>query len=173
MKNFLALFFGLFLVSTTVASDVLTIASGHAFEGKVIAINQCSIAFEFDNAVYTIPAEDVATVFVEDMTKRTARKLANMLAGSNNCWKGMNDGANHGKEGGQFLCGVAFGAFGVIGCAVTNRTPMRSSNMALMMENKDLWNDAEYLNCYNKEAKSKAVTNSLMGWATWVLLLLI
>lgn len=173
MKNFLALFFGLFLVSTTVASDVLTIESGHAFEGKVIAINQCSIAFEFDNAVYTIPAEDVATVFVEDMTKRTARKLANMLAGSNNCWKGMNDGANHGKEGGQFLCGVAFGAFGVIGCAVTNRTPMRSSNMALMMENKDLWNDAEYLNCYNKEAKSKAVTNSLMGWATWVLLLLI
>ena len=173
MKNFFAVFLGLFLTSTVVAADVLTIESGHAFEGKVIAINQCSIDFEFDDAVYTIPAEDVATVFIEDMTKRTARKLANMLAGSDNCWKGMNDGANHGKQGGQFLCGVAFGAFGVIGCAVTNRTPMKSNNMPLMMENKDLWNDAEYLNCYNKEAKSKAVTNSLLGWATWVLFLLI
>ena len=173
MKNSIAVFLGLFLASTVVAADVLTIESGHAFEGKVIAINQCSIDFEFDDAIYTIPAEDVATVVIEDMTKRTARKLANMLAGSDNCWKGMNDGANHGKQGGQFLCGVAFGAFGVIGCAVTNRTPMKSSNMPLMMENKDLWNDAEYLNCYNKEAKSKAVTNSLLGWATWVLFLLI
>jgi hypothetical protein len=173
MKNLITFCLTLFLASTVIASDVLTLENGHTYEGKVIAVNQCSVEFEFDDAVYAIPAQDVATVFIEDMTKRTAKKLANMLAGSDNCWKGMNDGANHGKQGGQFLCGVAFGAFGVIGCAVTNRTPMKSSNLALMTQNKDLWNDAEYLNCYNKEARSKAVNNSLLGWATWVLLILI
>ena len=173
MKNFFAACLVLLAASEVTGIDVLTLENGYLFEGKAIAIHECSLEFEFEDAVYTIPGEDVSSLFIENISKRTSKKLSAMLAGDNNCWKGMNDGANHGKQGGQFLCGLAFGAFGVIGCAVTNRTPMKSSNLPLMMENKDLWNNAEYLNCYNKEAKSKAVTNSLLGWATWVLFLLI
>lgn len=171
MKNFTLLSFLLISLSAF-ANDIITLSNGASFEGKVVQIHSCDLQFRFDGDTYTIPADDIESVQLESINERITRKINNLLAADDNCWKGTNDGANHGKGGGQFFAGVGFGAFGVIGCAVAQRSPAKSSNMALMSANKDLWNNSEYLNCYNKSARGKAITNSLLGWATWILLLL-
>ena len=173
MLRIIAVFLFAFVSTQAMAFDHIQLKTGHIFEGTVTKIEPCSVEFEFNAERYIVPAHDIEFVALEAPKKRTVKKLEALLNGSDNCWKGNSDGANHGHSGGQFLCGVAFGAFGVIGCAVTTRNPMKSSNPSLMSSNRELWNDGEYLNCYNKAAKSSAVSNSLLGWATWVLLILL
>jgi len=162
------------IVGQSIAADFLVLQSGQIFEGEVERLGREFVEFSFEGSVYSIPIIDVRVVEMAAPTKRERRLLSNFSAAENACFKGSNDGALHGHGGGHFIAGALTGVFGVIGCAVTTRTPAKSNNIAIMSgSNKDLWNNSEYLNCYNKAAKSKAVTNSLLGWGTWILLALL
>ena len=81
--------------------------------------------------------------------------------------------AFHDKCGLHFALGVLFGPFAMIGAAVSTPHPASGVNTATLSDNKDLFSDAEYLNCYKRKARGKNVGNSAVGWGTWLLFLLI
>lgn len=153
------------------ASDILTLHNGQVFEGKLLHIGACDIDFKFNGESFTIPADDIALVELERMSKRRERRLARVITEEGNCWKGTQDGSNHGHGGGHFALGFLFGPFGVIGCALSNRTPHKSANM-ISNQNNNLWNNGEYLDCYKKSANGKAVGTSAIGFAVWLVFLL-
>ena len=156
---------------TAHSADILTLKNGASFEGKLKKVNTCSVNFSFDGDTYTIPASDIESVLMEKMSRKMARRITALAADDNNCYTGTMDGANHGKGGGHFAAGFFFGIFGIIGVAVTKRQPFNSANPQIASKNKQLWNDPEYLACYNKKAKSAAVTNAALGTLGYLLLL--
>ena len=157
---------------TAHSADVLTLTNGASFEGKLKQVNSCSVNFSFEGDTYTIPASDIESVLMEKMSRKMARRITSLAADGNNCYTGTMDGENHGKGGGHFAAGFFFGVFGIIGVAVTKRKPMNSGNLGMASQNKELWNDPEYLSCYNKKATSGAIGNAALGTLAWLLLLL-
>ena len=88
--------------------------------------------------------------------------------------KGKLDAENyHGKKGGHFILGMAFGPFAMIGTALSNPTPEKGKRTYMMSENKANFNDLEYLSCYKKQAKRQLITMEGLGWATWILIVLL
>ena len=157
---------------TAHSADVLTLTNGASFEGKLKKVNSCSVNFSFGGDTYTIPASDIESVLMEKMSRKMAQRITALAADGNNCFTGTMDGSNHGKGGGHFAAGFFFGIFGIIGVAVTNRQPFNSANPQIPGKNKELWNDAEYLSCYNKKARGAAVTNAALGTLGYFLILL-
>jgi hypothetical protein len=43
----------------------------------------------------------------------------------------------------------------------------------MMSKNKDQFSDPAYLSCYKKKAKGQLIGMEGLGWAAWVLLLLV
>ena len=92
----------------------------------------------------------------------------------NNCLSGRLDAENyHGKKGGHFVLGVLFGPFAMIGTALADPTPAKGKQTYMMSENKDQFNDPEYLSCYKKKAKGQLIGAEAAGWGAWILLLLV
>lgn len=158
----------------TFAGDVLTLTNEMVFEGKVARIKDCSIVFIADGERYTIPADDIYSIQFENVNDKVYMDyIALTQDDPNKCLNGSLDAENyHGKKGGAFFLGVLFGPFAIIGTALSEPSPLRGKNTAAMSKNKDLFNDPEYLSCYKKKAKGQLIGAEALGWASWVLLLL-
>jgi hypothetical protein len=65
--------------------------------------------------------------------------------------------------------GVLFGPFAVLGAAVSKPTPLKGKDTMALSQNKEMFSDSSYLNCYTKKARGQNVTNSLIGWGAWIL----
>ncbi|MBN1597602.1 MAG: hypothetical protein JW894_04870 [Bacteroidales bacterium] len=90
------------------------------------------------------------------------------------CIHGTNDADNlHGKGAAHFIYGVAFGPFALIGAAVSTPTPETGIRTTMMSPNKSLFNDPSYRTCYTQKARKKNIGNAALGWATWVLAVLV
>lgn len=155
------------------SKDVLVLANGSMHQGSVERVHTCAIQFSVGEFTYDIPACDIAEVHFSNPESRAARKMAEILEDADACFTGQTDAQHHGHGVGHFASGLFFGAFGVIGCAVTKRTPYKSNNPELITVNQSMWSDPAYLACYNKSARSKAVSTSALGWLTWVLFLIV
>jgi hypothetical protein len=183
MKQIFALFavLGLAVVQAVGATqpveptgnDVVVLKDGHLFRGDVEHVYNCAIRFAVGDAAYEIPAQDIAEVYFGNPESRAARRMTEVIADADACFTGKTDAEHHGHGVGHFATGFLFGPFGVIGCAVAKRTPYKSNSPELITVNQSMWSDPAYLACYNKGARSKAVTTSALGWATWILILIL
>ena len=100
----------------------------------------------------------------------------NLPDGENKCLNGQMDAENfHGKKGGHFALGFLFGPFAMIGTALANPTPYNSSNMIMMVDDRDdpKFSDPVYLDCYKKKAKTSLIGVEGLGWLSWILILLV
>jgi hypothetical protein len=145
------------------------------FDGKVAKIKDCGVVFKADGKNYVIPASEIFSLQFEnpeDEVYKNYLKLGEL--DPNTCLSGRLDAENyHGKKGAHFAYGMLFGPFSMIGTALANPTPKKGRETYMMSENKNQFNDPEYLSCYKKKARGQLIGAEALGWGTWILILLI
>jgi len=171
MKNLLFLLFCSFAITSS-ATDVLKLSNGMTFEGTVIKVGKCSLSFAINDIAYTIPASDIYSVEFDNISKIRAKKISRMINSGDNCFSGTSDGAMHGHKGGQFCAGFFGGFIGFAIVAIVDRSPSGSSNLMLIGNNRELWNDLSYLTCYEKQSKKEAMKMAGIGCGSGALLYL-
>ena len=166
MKNL-----SLFLVTLTLAlsvnaKDVLTLKNQQKFEGKILRIKDCSIVFKTNRVKYTIPSDDIYSVEFDNLQNKVYKNYVNRLAsGENLCLKAKADAQRfHGKKAGHVILGVLFGPFAIIGTALSDPSPYKSSKTLIRSENREQFNEPEYLICYRKKAKDQLIAMEAVGW---------
>ncbi len=176
MKKITLTFIALAIAIITQAGDILTLNSQKTFEGKVTKIKNGSVEFKADGQKFEIPASDISSIQFEDTNSKVFTTYKNALAAEQSkCTAGTLDAeAYHGRKGGAIALGALFGPFALVGTAlVANPTPDKGARTYMMSKNKELFNDPEYLSCYKKKAKCQLVGQTGLGWAAWVLLVLL
>ena len=173
MKKIISLLFTLFLVNSTFAFDQLTLLNKATFEGWVTSIDDKVVQFNFNQEVFNIPIIDVETIVFENTLNPLLIKFQEKSS-EDACSKGSLDAEMyHGKKGIHFALGMLFGPFSMIGTALSNPNPRNSKHTYIDSQNKDYFNNAEYLLCYKKTAKRKLIGMEALGWATWILIVLL
>ena len=153
--------------------DVLTLINQMKFKGKVVRIRDCQVKFSAEGKSYWVPAAAIYSIEFANPKDEVYLKYIKQEQ-ANKCLSGTQDAdLYHGKVGLHVAMGVLFGPFALIGAAIASPTPISGKSTMLYSENKDMFSDAEYLSCYKKKAKGKNVTNALLGWAGWILLVLV
>lgn len=157
------------------AGDILTLNNEMVFEGKVKKIKDCAVVFKADGIKYVVPASEIFSIQFEDTENKIYTDYMKMADDDpNKCLNGTLDAENyHGKKGGHFALGVLFGPFAMIGTALADPTPYKGAQTLMMSKNKDQFSDPEYLSCYRKKAKGQLIGMEGLGWAAWILLLLV
>lgn len=160
---------------TSFAGDILTLNNAMVFEGKVTRIKDCAVVFKAEGTKYIVPASEIFSLQFEDTADKVYTKYLEMADDNpNKCLNGRLDAENfHGKKGGHFVLGFLFGPFAMIGTALANPTPERGKYTYMRSKNKEQFNDPEFLSCYRKKAKGQLIGSEAMGWASWLLLLLV
>lgn len=175
MRYFTLLFIILFSLPILSADyDIIHLTSGHLYKGKVKRIKNCHVVFTAEGAKYDIPVTTISTIGFGNTNSRVYRRFLAMSEKQvNSCVAGQADASSfHGKVGGHVVLGFLFGPFAVLGAAVANPTPDRGKRTYLMSSHKELFSDPEYIICYKRKAKGQLVGATLVGWGSWVLLVL-
>lgn len=156
-----------------VEEDILTLTNQMKFKGKVITIKNCRVKFKAEGKAYWVPASAIYSIEFADPEDKVYVKYIRQES-VNKCFSGNSDAdLFHGKAGLHVAMGVLFGPFAVIGAAVASPTPQTGKSTMALSQNKEMFNDPEYLSCYQKKARGKNVVNTLLGWAAWVLFVVI
>ena len=150
----------------SLAGDILVLKDQSRFLGEVTKIKNCQVHYTIDEDQYKIPAADIAMIQFSDLDNPIYVKYKTQ---GGNCLLGASDAKNYqGKGGVHIALGALFGLFGTIGAAVATPTPHKGVRTLEHSENKELFNDAEYINCYKKKARGKNVGNTLIGWGAFL-----
>ena len=170
-KNLLLIISMTFFVNCLFAGDVVTLNNNMVFNGKVKKIKGCVIFFKSEGNKYVIPASDIFSIQFENPNDKIYLDYIETIGlDGDNCLLGKSDAKNyHGKKGSHIALGVLFGPFAMIGTAIVNPTPEKGKRTLAMSENKNLFDDPEYLNCYKKKAKLQNITMEAIGWGAWIL----
>ncbi|MEO0900205.1 MAG: hypothetical protein AAFY71_27585 [Bacteroidota bacterium] len=175
MKRTALIIFFLSIMAALSAKDVLMLNNQKLFEGKVKRVDACEIAFKADGDTYIIPVADISFLGFEKEESKQAQKFFDLQqAGESACMEGKGDAkAFHGKVAKHVVSGIIFGPVGTIFALLGNPTPRKGKETKQLSDNRDLFSDAQYLNCYRKEAKKNNVLYTLIGWvvipAVWAL----
>jgi hypothetical protein len=155
-------------------TDAVILNNQKVFTGEIVRVKGCEVVFRFEGEKFTIPMADIKALDFANVNSNHYKRFNEFQVDPESCAKAVNDAtAYHGKGGLHFALGVLFGPFTVIGAAVSSPSPASGANTAALSANKELFNDAEYLNCYKKKARGKNVGNSAAGWGAWIVLLLL
>lgn len=159
-----------FISFSSFASDILTLTNELVYEGKVTKIKDCEIVFKINHEKYLIPASEIYSIEFENHEDKVYTNYMRMATNEpNKCFTAKLDAENfHGKKGGHFILGLLFGPFAIIGTALANPTPYDGRHTLLQSQNKDQFNDLEYLTCYKRKAKGQLIAAEALGWAAWV-----
>jgi hypothetical protein len=154
------------------AGDILTLTNEMVFDGKITRIKDCTVVFRAsDGNRYTVPADDIFSIQFEDVNDRVYTNYMQDM-NSDNCMKGTQDAAHHGKTVGHLVLGILFGPWAVLGtAAIAKPTPMKSPNNYMMTANQSLFSDPQYLHCYKKQAKLNLMTWEMPGMILWLLVI--
>jgi hypothetical protein len=177
MKKINLVLIPIFFCNFLFSEDILVLKNDMIFKGEIIKIKKNKIIFSAEHKEYMIPNRDVFGVYFEDEDNPIYLHLLKYKDGdeyydSLKCIKGRMDAKSfHGKGFGNFALGFFFGVFGLVGCIVSNPGIENGSKTKIMSQNKELFNDSEYLECYKEKAKNKSVVNAGIGWATGAIVL--
>lgn len=175
MKLFTLTLAACILSLSSLAGDILTLTNQMVFEGKVTRIKDCIISFKIDKTTYLVPADDIHSVEFSSPQDKLYTHYLNLPQGDQNkCMSGRLDAEQfHGKKGGHFALGFLFGPFAMIGTALADPTPYKGKTTPMLSQNKEIFNDAEYLSCYKRKAKGQLLGMEGLGWGSAILLLLL
>jgi hypothetical protein len=176
MKNiFLLTVFFVASMTSFAGADILSLKSGHYFEGEIIKIkSSCEVVFKSEGHRFIIPVDDIAYIQFNSVNDRVYRKYLELEADPAACMKGQMDASmHHGKKGGHVLLGALFGPFAMLGTLVANPTPDKGKSTYMLSENKDLFSDYQYIECYKKSARKSLIGMEAVGWGVWILLIVL
>ncbi|MBC6401086.1 MAG: hypothetical protein GDA51_05165 [Ekhidna sp.] len=161
--------------SSSLASDILTLNNQMVFEGKIIKIKHCIILFKAQGKKYFVPADQILSLQFEDTADPIYTKWLKIEEGDpQKCLKGNLDAYQyHGKKGLHFALGSLFGPFAIIGTLSANPNPYNGRKTLALSENREHFDDPEYLACYKKKAKEILVGRELIGLSCTVVYLFI
>jgi hypothetical protein len=158
------------------AEDILILKDGESFKGKVTRIKKCHVHFKTEIGTFLVPIYDIDAVQLDNPRKRILRKYKLMLnpPRSEECKLGEQDAyMYHGKRGGHFVLGFLFGPFAIVGTVLATPTPGKGVRTIYMSENRDLFTDPHYLNCYESKARNRLLTMEAIGWGAAIVLILL
>jgi hypothetical protein len=129
------------------------------FEGKVTKIKECEIVFKADRKKYVVPAVEILSLQFENPNDKDISVYHKIAEGdSTACLKGALDAKKyHGKIANHIVLGMFLGPYAMIGTAFSNPTPEKGERTYTMSNNKELFDDPDYLECYKKKAKRKLI----------------
>ncbi len=154
------------LASNDANLDWVLLKSGYAFRGDVIKFKHCELIMKVEGQRLVIPADSIYYLEFQNPLDNVAVNMQKFEL--NNCVKGKFDAPLHGRGFGNGCLGFFFGVFGVIGTALGNAKPIRGMR-ARLSKNQDLFNDPEYMKCYRRRQRGRAVGASLTGWALFII----
>lgn len=175
MKKIILVLLIVLYSTTSFAKDILTLNNQMVFEGKVVRIIECAIIFKAEGKKYIVPAFDIHSIEFQNVQNKIYRKYLEMDDDDpDKCLNGKLDAENyHGKKGTHVALGFLFGPFAMIGTAIATPTPEKGRHTLAKSQNKDQFDDAEYLSCYKRKAKGQNILFEGIGWGAWLLLLLL
>lgn len=156
------------LISTvSSAGDILILKNNMVFEGKVTKIKECEIVFKVEGNKFIIPSADIKTIQFKNTDDKVFTDCIQIVVrDTTKCKNGAFDAKRyHGKKGEHILLGMFFGPFAMIGTALSNPTPERGKRTYLNSENKNQFDDPEYLICYTKTAERHLIAMEGLGFA--------
>jgi len=129
------------------------------FEGKVTKIKGCTLTFEADGNKYYVPAADIYSIQFGNTDEKIYTRYMKLADDDpESCMNGRHDASNHhGKTGVHVALGFLFGPFAIIGTAIAKPTPDKGKRTYEMSQNKDQFDDPEYISCYRKKAKGQLI----------------
>ena len=173
MKKLLLL--ALVLCSAYTFADVITI-DGKAYDVEIKKVKKSKVIFELNDERYSVPFKNIESLYLgSDNQNYTHNKeqLLTLLEEDNPCLAGIMDAQMRGKTAINFLGGMFFGPFAIIHKYVKDFHPANDYGTIAMSGNTELMKDFQYIECYRKKARAKAVTANAGGWGTWILLVIL
>ena len=172
MKKLILSLLTVVTVISAQAFDKLTLTNGMQFQGDVVKVKACSVMFKTEAGKVEVPAKDIYSVEFENPNDEQFVEYLAVLdsaSSADNCANGKMDAKKyHGKKGEHFVLGFLFGPLAVIGTVIgANPTPYNAenNNTVGLSQNKDQFNDAEYLMCYKREAKKTLIGREFAGFS--------
>jgi hypothetical protein len=147
------------------SADVLILKNQKKFEGKILQINDVDVLFKLDGNKYEIPTSAIHSIALENGTNLVYEEILNTAdEDSINCMCGKMDAKKyHGKKVQHIVLGMAFAHFAMIGTAIASPNPYSGVRTAIMSENKELFSDPTYLECYKKKARRQLIGMEAIG----------
>lgn len=172
-----------------IAQDILVKKDGESVECKVLKVDSLNVYVVFHwsghevktsldkNEVqeikYGASLDNTNKDEIETTDSVIASKETTIYSVENGLKGKMDARLFHGRVVGNVISGFLFGAFGVIGAALSNPKPTHSIKTIRMSKNKDIFNNASYLKGYKKKARGMNVVNSAIGWTIWIALVVL
>lgn len=175
MKKITLSLLAVLILFSSYAGDILKLNNQQHFEGKVKKITNCAIIFTVEGQRYEVPASEIFSLEFENTEDKVYTNFLKLLDQDPNlCLQGSLDAENfHGKKAGHFVLGFLFGPFAMLGTLLANPTPNKGKQTYMMSQNKDNFNNLEYISCYKKKAKGQLIGMEAIGWGAWILLALV
>lgn len=177
--------------------DIILLKNLDEIKAKVIKIGQDEIEYKkCDNRTgptYTIKKSEVFYIKYPNGTKEIINPNANTSSNNpvsqnttkdnsasnsnsssaSNFEKGKTDAQLfHKKIFGHIVLGLFLGIIGLICAALSSPSPYKDSQCAMLSQNKNLFNDPDYLRGYKRQARTQNVIYTGIGWLIWLILLI-
>ena len=176
MKKLIFAAIAAMIAQSAFSSDILTMLDGKMYQVDVIRVKSCELTVKIDNEKFVIPATEIQSIEFENVNDPEYLDFMKMNQfGGDACLSGQQDAENfHVKKGGHIALGVLFGPFAILGTALlADPDPSKGAKTGTMSTNKEMFSDPAYLQCYKKEAKSGLIKAEAIGWAAWLIFLLL
>lgn len=168
------------------SQDVIIFQDGEEIEVKVVEIGTNEIKYKKwppsgEAPIYVEIKENIFMIKYDDGTKDIFKARTTPIAAINNvdplkistidaCIAGDKDAREYHRGGGNFLLGLGFGIFGIIGVAATNNP--KGPDLARIPEPR-LARNPDYLSCYKKKAHKSNIGLTVAGTLTAAVIILL
>ena len=172
-------FIALLIITDAYTQDIIIFKDGEEIKAKVVEIGTDEIKYKKwppseDSPVYVERKNNIFMIKYADGTKDVFKETTSeqseissiaplKISALDASIAGEKDALEHHKAGGNFLLGLGFGVFGIIGVAVTNNP--RPPDLARIPEPR-LAQNLNYLSAYKKRAHKKNIGMSIVGTIT-------
>jgi hypothetical protein len=155
MKKLYSLTIIFFLCFALQAADVVSLKNQQKFEGKITKITTNSLEFKAARNCYEIPLTEIEAIAFSNANNPILIALLDDSLTVDNCMKGRKDAKMyHNKLSNHFVLGAAF-PYIMIYTAIHQPSPHKGKYTSKLSDNKNLFNDPDYLSCYQKQAKKQ------------------
>jgi hypothetical protein len=165
MKKLYSLTIIFFLCFALQAADVVTLKNQQKFEGKITKINPSSVEFKAARNCYEIPLTEIDAIAFSNSNNPILIALLDDSLSVDNCMKGRKDAKKliYKLPGFVFL-GMLGGPFPLIFIKFSKPLPQKEPIIFSRSENKVLFDDPAYLDCYQKQVKKQNMLAVGVGW---------
>lgn len=165
MKKLYSLTIIFFLCFALQAADVVTLKNQQKFEGKITKINTNSLEFKAARNCHEIPLTEIEAIAFSNVYNPKLIALLDDSLSVDSCMKGRKDAKKLIYKLPRFVfLGMLGGPFPLIFIKFSKPLPQKEPFVTARSENKVLFDDPAYFNCYQKQVKKQNMLAVGVGW---------